>query len=71
MKAMNDAVEESANVISVIAKFAANLIAPAEDEGKFRISLYTTNSVMLLLHQHGYVIKCWYYSAFTHLSPHL
>uniref|UniRef100_A0A3Q1KDU0 Triadin n=1 Tax=Anabas testudineus TaxID=64144 RepID=A0A3Q1KDU0_ANATE len=33
VKAMNDAVEESANVISLMVKFAANLIAPAEDEG--------------------------------------
>lgn len=33
MKAVNDAVEESANVITVILKFAASLIAPEEDEG--------------------------------------
>uniref|UniRef100_A0A3B4X231 Triadin n=1 Tax=Seriola lalandi dorsalis TaxID=1841481 RepID=A0A3B4X231_SERLL len=33
VKAVNDAVEETANVISVILKFAANLIAPEEDEG--------------------------------------
>uniref|UniRef100_A0A3B4TGN4 Triadin n=1 Tax=Seriola dumerili TaxID=41447 RepID=A0A3B4TGN4_SERDU len=33
VKAVNDAVEETANVISVILKFAANLIAPEEEEG--------------------------------------
>lgn len=33
MKAVNDAVEESSNMISVIFRFAANLIAPEEDEG--------------------------------------
>lgn len=33
VKAVNDAVEGSANVIGVILKFAANLIAPDEDEG--------------------------------------
>lgn len=33
MKVVNEAVEESANVISVMLKFAANLIAPEEDEG--------------------------------------
>lgn len=34
MKAVNDVVEESTNMISVIIKFAANLVAPEEDEGK-------------------------------------
>lgn len=33
MKAVNDAMEESANVVSVMLKFAASLIAPEEDEG--------------------------------------
>ncbi|XP_035534740.1 triadin-like isoform X2 [Morone saxatilis] len=33
LKAVNNVVEESTNVISVILKFAANLIAPDEDEG--------------------------------------
>lgn len=33
MKAVNDAVEESTNVVSALLKFAANLIAPEEDEG--------------------------------------
>uniref|UniRef100_A0A3B5BA37 Triadin n=1 Tax=Stegastes partitus TaxID=144197 RepID=A0A3B5BA37_9TELE len=33
MKAVNDAVEESSNVISMVFRFAANLIAPEEDEG--------------------------------------
>lgn len=33
VQAVNDALEESANVVSVIFKFAASLIAPEEDEG--------------------------------------
>uniref|UniRef100_A0A3Q0R3N6 Triadin n=1 Tax=Amphilophus citrinellus TaxID=61819 RepID=A0A3Q0R3N6_AMPCI len=33
MKAVNDVVEESSNVITGIFKFAASLIAPDEDEG--------------------------------------
>nr|XP_029137622.1 triadin-like [Labrus bergylta] len=33
MKAVNDAMDESTNVISAVFKFAANLIAPEEDEG--------------------------------------
>uniref|UniRef100_A0A3P8V1J0 Uncharacterized protein n=1 Tax=Cynoglossus semilaevis TaxID=244447 RepID=A0A3P8V1J0_CYNSE len=35
MKAVNDVVEESGNVISVLYRFAANLIAPGEDDGTF------------------------------------
>uniref|UniRef100_A0A3B5BM48 Triadin n=1 Tax=Stegastes partitus TaxID=144197 RepID=A0A3B5BM48_9TELE len=38
MKAVNDAVEESSNVISMVFRFAANLIAPEEDEGTLRNS---------------------------------
>lgn len=33
MKAVNDAVDESSNIITGILKFAANLIAPDDDEG--------------------------------------
>ncbi len=33
MKVVNDAIEESSNMISLIFRFAANLIAPEEDEG--------------------------------------
>lgn len=33
VKAVNDAVEESSNMITGIFKFAANLIAPDDDEG--------------------------------------
>uniref|UniRef100_A0A3P9BEP9 Triadin n=1 Tax=Maylandia zebra TaxID=106582 RepID=A0A3P9BEP9_9CICH len=33
MKAVNDAVDESSNIITGIVKFAANLIAPDDDEG--------------------------------------
>lgn len=33
MKLVNDVVEESANLVGLVLKFAANLIAPDEDEG--------------------------------------
>lgn len=33
MKAVNDAVEESSNIVTAILKFAASLVAPDEDEG--------------------------------------
>lgn len=33
LKLVNDAVEESANLVSAVLKFAANLVAPEEDEG--------------------------------------
>lgn len=33
MKLVNDAVEESTNLFSVMLKFAASLVAPEEDEG--------------------------------------
>lgn len=35
LKAVNDVVEESTNVLSGILKFAASLVAPEEDEGVF------------------------------------
>lgn len=35
MKAVNDAVDESSNIITGIVKFAANLIAPDDDEGSW------------------------------------
>ncbi len=34
MKVVGDVMEESTNMISVVLKFAASLIAPEEDEGK-------------------------------------
>uniref|UniRef100_A0A3Q1GV94 Triadin n=1 Tax=Acanthochromis polyacanthus TaxID=80966 RepID=A0A3Q1GV94_9TELE len=49
MKAVNDAVEESANVFSVIFKFAANLIAPEEDEG----TLHKKENTMLFMKLHA------------------
>lgn len=33
LKAVNDAVEESTNMVSAIFRFAASLVAPEEDEG--------------------------------------
>ncbi|XP_076613011.1 triadin-like [Chaetodon auriga] len=33
MKVVNDVVEESTNVFTMVLKFAANLVAPEEDEG--------------------------------------
>lgn len=33
MKVVNEAMDKSTNVVSVMLKFAANLIAPEEDEG--------------------------------------
>uniref|UniRef100_A0A3Q3IT05 Uncharacterized protein n=1 Tax=Monopterus albus TaxID=43700 RepID=A0A3Q3IT05_MONAL len=44
MKALSDAMDESANVISGMLKYAANLIAPEEDEGTFRPTLCTTEN---------------------------
>ncbi|XP_034555991.1 triadin-like, partial [Notolabrus celidotus] len=45
LKAVNDAVDESTNLISVVFKFAANLIAPEEDEG----NLYAVRKKEIIL----------------------
>lgn len=39
MKLVNDVVDESTNLISAVLSFAANLIAPEEDEGTVKILL--------------------------------
>lgn len=39
MKVVNEAMDKSTNVFSVMLKFAANLIAPEEDEGTVTIHM--------------------------------
>lgn len=54
MKAVNDAVDESSNIITGIVKFAANLIAPDDDEGSW---LYERIQILWLQF-------IWWYASF-------
>lgn len=54
MKAVNDAVDESSNIITGIVNFAANLIAPDDDEGSW---LYERIQILSLQF-------IWWYASF-------
>uniref|UniRef100_A0A3Q2G4A1 Triadin n=1 Tax=Cyprinodon variegatus TaxID=28743 RepID=A0A3Q2G4A1_CYPVA len=47
VKVVNDAVDESTNMISSVFNFAASLIAPEEDEGKLRCLEQTLLCIMI------------------------
>lgn len=54
MKLVNDIVDESTNLVTVVLRFAANLVAPEEDEGTLELffCFYSFSIVLAALLKH-------------------